>query len=577
MKAKKNNKLILQISAVMIPIIIAMMGGILYIVYDSTVKGFLDAQNGMMTKKLTDMGSDTVWDIELSDWCFDYFNEHPEIIYDTEINVDDNEFSAYFDADNAWTVEWVESAPKELQEYAAKMYLANIRNSASWVTKDENYVSLFMFMTAAENEGRMLYEFNGPKSEGWLEKEEYFDLSVHGSVADAIENESDEIFFERTKHFTYEGSFYIGYVPVKVHGKIRAVIGIAYSWKDFSAVMSSTFHKAIWLGAADMLLAAVVLLVLLYRKAIAPVSSIQHSLNEYVETKDSAAMIDKMSKVKSTNEIGQLSVDISDVVAEINRYMKENIMLAGERERVAAELNMATQIQASQLPREFPPFPDRKEFDIYASMTPAKEVGGDFYDFFLIDDDHLAIVMADVSGKGVPAALFMMISKLLINNFAKQGNSPGKVLELTNDAICQNNEEEMFVTVWLGVLEISTGKIKAANAGHEYPVIKNAGGEFVLFKDKHGFVLGGMEGVRYKEYEMQLEKGGFLFLYTDGVPEATNSETELFGTDRLLKVMNEAEGTDPKAMLERVKASVDEFVGEADQFDDLTMLGVTLL
>ena len=188
MKAKKNNKLILQISAVMIPIIIAMMGGILYIVYDSTVKGFLDAQNGMMTKKLTDMGSDTVWDIELSDWCFDYFNEHPEIIYDTEINVDDNEFSAYFDADNAWTVEWVESAPKELQEYAAKMYLANIRNSASWVTKDENYVSLFMFMTAAENEGRMLYEFNGPKSEGLLEKEEFFDLSVHGSVVDAIEN-----------------------------------------------------------------------------------------------------------------------------------------------------------------------------------------------------------------------------------------------------------------------------------------------------------------------------------------------------------------------------------------------------
>ena len=210
-------------------------------------------------------------------------------------------------------------------------------------------------------------------------------------------------------------------------------------------------------------------------------------------------------------------------------------------------------------------------------MTPAKEVGGDFYDFFLLDDDHLGLVMADVSGKGVPAALFMMMSKILVNNFAMMGGSPAKVLEQTNSQICRNNDEEMFVTVWFGVLEISTGKVTAANAGHEYPILKKADGKFELFKDKHGFVVGGMEGMKYKEYEFTIEKGGTLFLYTDGVAEATNAEEKLFGTDRMLDALNIDPQTDPKTLLFNMKKSVDEFVGDAPQFDDLTMLAVKLL
>ena len=209
-------------------------------------------------------------------------------------------------------------------------------------------------------------------------------------------------------------------------------------------------------------------------------------------------------------------------------------------------------------------------------MTPAKEVGGDFYDFFLIDNDHLGMVMADVSGKGVPAALFMMMSKILVNNYALMGGSPAKVLEQVNNQICKNNEEEMFVTVWFGVLEISTGKVTAANAGHEYPILKKAGGEFELFKDKHGFVIGGMDGMRYKDYEFTLEKGGTLFLYTDGVAEATNAQNELFGTDRMIEALNKDAAASPTDLLNNMKQAVDEFVGEAPQFDDLTMLGVKL-
>ena len=245
-----------------------------------------------------------------------------------------------------------------------------------------------------------------------------------------------------------------------------------------------------------------------------------------------------------------------------------------ERERIGAELNVATQIQASMLPCVFPAFPEYEEFDIYASMNPAKEVGGDFYDFFLVDADHLALVMADVSGKGVPAALFMMITKTLIKNAAQSGLSAGTALETVNNQLLENNEAGMFVTVWLGLYEISTGRLTAANAGHEYPAIKRAGGSFTLLKDKHGFVMAGMEDVKYREYELELQAGDILFLYTDGVAEATNEEKQLYGTDRMLGALNRKENAGSKELLLEVRADIDRFVGEAEQFDDITMLAL---
>ena len=243
-----------------------------------------------------------------------------------------------------------------------------------------------------------------------------------------------------------------------------------------------------------------------------------------------------------------------------------------ERERITNDLHMANQIQTSVLPHEFPPFPERKEFELYAMMEPAREVGGDFYDFFLIDEDHLCLVIADVSGKGIPASLFMMNSKVLIKSFASGDNSPAEVLEKVNKEICENNQMEMFVTVWLGVLELSTGKIVASNAGHEYPVIGHAGGEFELIRDKHGFVVGGMDGVKYTDYELQLQPGDKLFVYTDGVPEAANVRDELFGTDRMLDALNADRYAPVEELLRNVRRAVSEFTEGAEQFDDLTML-----
>ena len=278
--------------------------------------------------------------------------------------------------------------------------------------------------------------------------------------------------------------------------------------------------------------------------------------------------------IRNRDEIGALAESIDVMEEQVHDYIANLTQITAEKERIGTELALATRIQADMLPNVFPPFPERKEFDIYASMNPAKEVGGDFYDFFLVDDDHLCLVMADVSGKGVPAALFMMASKIILANNAMMGKSPAQILSDTNAAICSNNREEMFVTVWLGILEISTGKLIAANAGHEYPIFKQAGGKFELFKDKHGLAIGAMSGVKYREYEIQLTKGAKLFVYTDGVPEAINDARQFFGTERLLDVLNLDTNASPLIMLNAVQKAVNEFVLDAEQFDDLTMLGI---
>ncbi len=276
--------------------------------------------------------------------------------------------------------------------------------------------------------------------------------------------------------------------------------------------------------------------------------------------------------VHTGDEIENLSLIMSYMEKDLTEFESNLTKVTAEKERIGTELSLATRIQADMLPNIYPAFPDRPEFDIYASMDPAKEVGGDFYDFFLIDDDHLAMVMADVSGKGVPAALFMMVSKILVKNYSMTGITPAEVLQKVNDQICKNNREEMFVTIWLGILEISTGKLTASNAGHEYPILKDPNGVFDLIHDKHGFVIGGMDGSKYSNYELQVYPGSKLFLYTDGVTEATDSSNQLFGTERLLQALNDVHEQGAYSILHSVIKTIDSFVGEADQFDDITML-----
>lgn len=274
------------------------------------------------------------------------------------------------------------------------------------------------------------------------------------------------------------------------------------------------------------------------------------------------------------DETQMLANSFQSLTQRMKEYIRENETITAERERISTELSLATRIQAAMLPSIFPPFPNRSEFDIYAAMEPAREVGGDFYDFFLIDDDHLCLVIADVSGKGVPAALFMMISKIILQSCAMLGKSPAEILTRTNDAICSNNDEEMFVTAWVGILELSTGKLTAANAGHEYPAVKQPNGRFALLKDRHGFVIGGLAGEVYTEYELQIAPGSKLFLYTDGVTEALGGDSahEMFGIRRMLDALNRDPEASPRNVLMQVRRALDGFVRDEEQFDDLTML-----
>ena len=281
-----------------------------------------------------------------------------------------------------------------------------------------------------------------------------------------------------------------------------------------------------------------------------------------------------LEDISSITEIRELGASVAKMETDTLQYMHNLMQVTAERERIDTELSLATRIQANMLPNIFPAFPDRTEFDIHASMTPAKEVGGDFYDFFLIDDDHLGLVMADVSGKGVPAALFMMMAKILLSNYAMMGLTPHEVLERLNTTFCKNNDDSMFVTVWFGIYTISTGAVVASNAGHEYPIIRHGDRGFEIMKDRHGFVIGGMSGLKYRDYEFSLEPGDTLFLYTDGVPEATDSVGSMYGTQRLLETLNAAAQGSAKGLLEAVRAGVERFVGDAPQFDDLTMMAI---
>ena len=232
---------------------------------------------------------------------------------------------------------------------------------------------------------------------------------------------------------------------------------------------------------------------------------------------------------------------------------------------------MARTIQESALPRNFT-FP-REDFEIYAIMNPAKEVGGDFYDFFFIDQNKFVLVIADVSGKGIPASLFMMRSKTAIRSVAEEGKSPAEIFYQVNNTLCEGNDAEMFVTVWIGIVDLETGLMQCANAGHEYPTLKHANGDFELIKDKHTLALAAMPGIRAKEYEIQMQPGDRLFVYTDGVPEAINEQTEQYGDQRMLQVLNRDKDKPMELILPDVRKDISNFVGKADQFDDITMLG----
>ncbi len=363
-------------------------------------------------------------------------------------------------------------------------------------------------------------------------------------------------------------------VPVLTKdGELAAVIGVEVPMMRIQSAAQALVKSIVLITFVVIVAVIIVFVLYLMKRLVEPVGVLSREVRRFGESGErTEEAIRSLSSIKTRDEIQTLAEQIDKMEQDMLSYVDNIRKITAEKERIGTELALAAKIQENMLPNSFPPFPDRSEFDLYATMTPAKEVGGDFYDFFLVDEDHLCLVMADVSGKGVPAALFMMASKTVLANNAMQGKSPAEILEETNAAVCARNQEEMFVTVWLGILEISTGRLVAANAGHEYPAICYGDGRYELYKDRHGFVIGGMSGMKYKNYELTLTPGARLFVYTDGIPEATSRDNELFGTDRMVEALNKNPSADPCETLKNVRSAVDGFVKDAEQFDDMTML-----
>ena len=352
-------------------------------------------------------------------------------------------------------------------------------------------------------------------------------------------------------------------------GKIIAMLCVEKPMTRLEAARNTyVLHVILWTLTAIVLF-IIVYSVILRRGIIKPIKTLTKEAERFAKTNLPSG---EPINIRQKDEVGILARAVEKMETDIARYTENLTVITAEKERVNTELSVATRIQANMLPSIFPAFPNRKEFDIFATMNPAKEVGGDFYDFFMVDERHLAIVMADVSGKGVPAALFMVIGKTLIKDHTWPGKDLGSVFDEVNELLCESNSEGLFITAFEGVLDLVSGEFRFVNAGHEIPYICKKNGKFEPYKIRAGFVLAGMEGMRYKCGEMQLEAGDKIFQYTDGLTEAANVRMELYGMDRLTAVLGENSDLPPGELLPAVKRDIDNFVGEAPQFDDITML-----
>ena len=401
--------------------------------------------------------------------------------------------------------------------------------------------------------------------------EEVYTLGVTSTVGQSQQKAMENAIKNRN-HLADAGNYLDFYSFLDRAGGTPILVGLTYDLTSINKQIQSETRNDTAAAVLGQLGLSVICMLMVYFLALRPLKTVQANIRRYRETKDGLAVKADLSRVNSKNEIGELTKDIIELTEEIDNYVDEIETITSEKQRIESELDMARRIQLSMMPNLFPPFPERKEFYLHAYVDPAREVGGDFYDYFFIDDDHLCLVIADVSGKGVPAALFMMAAKIILKSSAMQGKSPAEILTATNRAICENNPQDMFVTVWLGVLELSTGNLTAVNAGHEYPAVKRADGRFEVIKTKHSLFIGGMDDVTYKEYELDLKPGDKIFVYTDGLPEATDSAGEMLGMDRMTDALNEYLDEKPRPLIEGMRESVNKFVKDAEQFDDITMM-----
>ena len=632
-KQKKNAEKtsIIQQVAILFIIAITITASITYAGQKRSVDAYVRSQTENLAQDTAQQVILALKSYPAYEWLLRYWHDHSDTM-NVEYDVDYRNGAATRTKCSLWEknhpnnpLQYVTTAELSVMPAEDQKLFAEIMYT--WLITRINQIKAsfdvdFLFCVLTDETCREQFFLFSAAEKGATRSTTYGDAFILGTQREVSDSQQEAMLgaIENERMLADAGSYVDYYVHMgKLSGK-DLFIGLTYGKEDlFNRINAQTRNETLRSVLYQAILVVLALFMLL-TYVLRPLRTVQQNIRLYKNTKDSRTVAGNLEQIHSHNEIEELAEDVTDLTQEIDEYTKRIASITKEKERIGTELHLARRIQKSALPSVFPPFPEHKEFDIYATMQPAREVGGDFFDFQMIDDDHLFLTIADVSGKGIPAALFMMITKTMLANVAKYGRTPAEILQRTNEAICANNKEEMFVTVWLGILELSTGKLTAANAGHEYPVIRHKGGRFEVLKDKHGIVLGAMEGLTYSDYEITLEPGACLFVYTDGIPEATNGDNTLFGMERMVEALNsmgneshatrnngtensEAEnvsaenngsgsaGTEnadtdngdpgssgadkPEDVLDAVRTAVEAFVQDAPQFDDMTMMCLT--
>ncbi len=449
-------------------------------------------------------------------------------------------------------------------------------------TQDEYYPELEEYLRGVQEASGAAYIYIVTVNEDQTVKYVYDSSGVFAGT-DPVSSYFDKVWAAYTegtppndymvRHSPKYGYLTSSMLPVRDSGgEVVALLFVDIWMQVIIGTLQEYILRMVLISLCVLAVFSVVYWLFMRKNFIGPLMKIRKNVTEFA--KNDTVTTTSLDDIQTEDEIQETAESIGMMERDIINYIANIRAITAEKERIGAELNVATQIQADMLPRIFPAFPNRKDIDIFASMDPAKEVGGDFYDFFLVDEDHLCMVMADVSGKGVPAALFMVIAKTLIKNQALLGRSPSEILYNANTQLCDGNEVEMFVTVWLAIVELSTGKGKAVNAGHEHPCLRRKGGLYELVEYRHSPAVAVMDGMKFREHDFELHPGDQLFVYTDGVPEATSAEKELFGSERMLRALNDDPEAEPEHVLVNVRKAVDAFVKDAEQFDDLTMMSL---
>ena len=537
---------------------------------------------------------------ELTEWFYDYCLEHADELevqtlqdrqdpekYEEWFSQRKEAFQFYMEREGTLTPETMESLDDKTRRYIAEcwynMYQGGLELASEQATTENGDIVEFYIFDYKEGGDAVGFMSTGYSRKGDKVLGEIlpFTPDQHPVVAEILEKQEPVEKVEKIR-YTTDGTIHLyAPYPLIINGKLRGIVAADWLWESSrKRLIESTLQTA---GRISLytLIADMALLILLGLRFIAPIKMLQGQMKNYMEAKDSSKVSEVLSGIsKRSDEIGALSKDFTSLAGEMDRYVGEISDITREKTAIDTELGIATDIQAGALPSVFPAFPERNEFDLYASMTPSLAVGGDFYDFFLLDDDHLALVIADVSDKGVPSALFMMQAKTMIKSLARSMGSnihPKELFGVINDSIMEQDDiYRMFVTVWMGIITISTGEMACSNAGHEYPTILRAGdkegGGFAFHKVPHSPPIGAFRGIPFRSEDLVLKAGDVIFVYTDGVTEAHREGEELFGEDRLRTALDEVKDCSAEEIVKHIKKCVDDFCAGGEQFDDITML-----